>query len=206
VDGNTDISTVGDHTLLDSDPGYHQNAGLFETVFCIDARMQSAPRLDQSCERAAARAPDEFKHLVFQVNFCQFAIALANLVEVIPETSITRIPNVPNWLLGVSNLRGEIISIVDLRQLLKMESFHQQRSEAVIVVRSPQAELITGFVVDQLCGFRNLQSLEETGPSTLPQYAQLPFTDRVLQTESQQLAVLDIEKLLGSPEFCRFRL
>jgi chemotaxis signal transduction protein len=87
-----------------------------------------------------------------------------------------------------------------------MESFHQGRSESIIVVRSNERELVAGLVVDQLFGFRNLHGLSSTGSSTLPQYAKLPYISRVLETDSQQLAVLDAEKLLGSAEFCRFWL
>jgi purine-binding chemotaxis protein CheW len=181
-------------------------AGLIETVFTIDAQMLCEPKPSDTDCNLETTSTDEFKCLVFQVNFCQLAIPLTHLVEVLQETRITRLPNVPSWLLGVSNLRSEIVSVLDLRQLLKMEVIHQHRSEAIIVVRSNATKLVTGLVVDKLSGFRNLHGLESASPSPLPQYAKLPFISRVLQTESQQLAVLDAELLLGSAELCRFRL
>ncbi len=197
---------IDGHHLAEGEAVRDVAAGLFETVFSIDAQMQCAPQIAGETTSSATTAGDESKYLVFGVNFCQLAIPLVNLVEVLQETKITRIPNVPSWLLGVSNLRGEIISVVDLRQLLNMESFHQRRSESIIVVRSNERELVAGLVVDQLSGFRNLHGLPPTGSATLPQYAKLPYTSQVLQTDTQQLAVLDAEMLLGSAEFCRFWL
>jgi purine-binding chemotaxis protein CheW len=206
VDTSINTNELDGHLLADGEAVRDVAAGLFETVFSIDAQIQCAPQIVGEDANSASNTGDESKYLVFGVNFCQLAIPLVNLVEVLQETKITRIPNVPSWLLGVSNLRGEIISVVDLRQLLNMESFHQGRSESIIVVRSNERELVAGLVVDQLFGFRNLHGLSSTGSSTLPQYAKLPYISRVLETDSQQLAVLDAEKLLGSAEFCRFWL
>jgi purine-binding chemotaxis protein CheW len=206
VDTSTNTKGLDEQRLAEGEVVGDAAAGLFETVFSIDAQMQCATQAVGEAADSATNTGEESKYLAFGVNFCQLAIPLVNLVEVLQETRITRIPNVPSWLLGVSNLRGEIISVVDVRQLLNMESFQQRRSESIIVVRSNERELVAGLVVDQLSGFRNLHGLPSAGSSTLPQYAKLPYISRVLQTDSQQLAVLDAEKLLGSAEFCRFWL
>ncbi len=193
-------------TLPKGERGHAGAAGLFEIIYGIDAQMQGVPHSVGTGVSEEKALIDQSKHLVFGLNFCQLAIQLTNLVEVQRKPRVTRVPNVPEWLLGVSNLRGDIISIVDLRQLLKMASYRHQRTESIIVVRSNQRELVAGLVVDQLLGFRNLRGLRPAGSSTLPQLAKLPYTSRVVKNDKQQVAVLDTEKLLGSAEFCQFWL
>jgi purine-binding chemotaxis protein CheW len=206
VETSQRTNAIADLPAFEPDKIGSETTGLIETVFTIDAQMLCDPKTSNSaCESQDASA-EQSKYLVFQVNFCQLAIPLTNLVEVLQETKITRLPNVPRWLLGVSNLRSEIISVVDLRQLLNMDVIHQHRSEAIIVVRSNKRKLVTGLAVDKLSGFKHLHGSESTSRPPLPQYANLPFISQVLQTESQQLAVIDAEQLLGSAEVCRFRL
>ncbi len=85
--------------------------------------------------------------VTFSVNDEQFAIE-ANHVEGINEIlNITKVPKAPEYILGLINLRGNIITIFDVHKLLKMPQ--DNSSESNIVIVNVKGEVI-GIVVDQV--------------------------------------------------------
>ena len=60
------------------------------------------------------------RYLQFDLGNESYAIALLNVKEVIPVPETTPLPNAPTYYIGIMNLRGQIISIVDLRKRLKI--------------------------------------------------------------------------------------
>ncbi|EMI66640.1 CheW-like protein [Leptospira santarosai str. CBC523] len=91
-------------------------------------------------------AESQKEYLTFYVNEEIFGIDILKIHEILKPVSITRIPNGGDYILGVINLRGEIIPIIDLKQVFGIGYSDIIPSTRIIVV--VQGEKRAGILVD----------------------------------------------------------
>ena len=99
------------------------------------------------------RAPDgldspQQQYLTFRLNEEWYGLSVYQLVEVLPTPKITRVPSVPNHILGVMNFRGEVLSAIDLKKFLGLPQSEATTDPAIVVVE--QGERQTGLLVDEI--------------------------------------------------------
>ena len=88
------------------------------------------------------------QYLTFRLNLEWYALSVYQLVEVLPPPRITRVPSVPDHILGVMNLRGEVLSAIDLKKFFGLPQSELTMDQAIIVVE--QDEMRTGLLVDEI--------------------------------------------------------
>lgn len=101
-----------------------------------------------------AEAPGE-KYVVFALDEEFYAVHTNLVAEVLSPVPVTPLPGVPGWLSGVANLRGEIISVVDLRKFWKKKTAGNIDASALqknklIVLCSSKDDTKIAFVIDRL--------------------------------------------------------
>ncbi|CAD7289283.1 Chemotaxis protein CheW [Campylobacter majalis] len=84
----------------------------------------------------------------FVVGEEEYAIPILNIQEIIKPIEFTRVPSVPDYVLGVFNLRGNVIPLIDLRKRFSLNATKQSASTRYIVMKDE--ENIAGFVIDRL--------------------------------------------------------
>lgn len=89
------------------------------------------------------------KYVVFHLDDKIYGIRSSQVAEVLGSLPVTPLPNVPDWLLGIANLRGDIITVVDLRKLWKKNSQPPLKTR-LIVLHSSKNDTSIAFVVDKL--------------------------------------------------------
>jgi purine-binding chemotaxis protein CheW len=144
------------------------------------------------------------RHVIFSLDDMNYAIPLANMLEIAVPPKITPLPFVTDWLLGITSLRGDIISLVDLRAILGMTPLIISRATRMIVVRSQTDDIRAGFLVD---GVRKIRRLDTTNLIAPPAGAERPaafFRGVGEHDDDAVLAFLDIECLLSSAEMRQF--
>ena len=144
------------------------------------------------------------KHVLFMLNESHYAVPLANVLELQRLPHITLLPNVPDWLRGVTNLRGDVLSVVDLRSLLGLPVAESIVSQRLIVVRSTREEISTGWVVDRVTGIRGIADEDLQPCSTLMTGPAVSFLSGVVERDARLIAVLDVNRVLSSPEMRQF--
>jgi purine-binding chemotaxis protein CheW len=100
---------------------------------------------------AATAAPPAARggtYLVFTLAGDEYAASVAGVREIIGALPITRVPGLPPAVLGVVNLRGRIIPVVDLRVRFALDAVDHGERTCIIVVQSAGAEY--GVVVDRV--------------------------------------------------------
>jgi purine-binding chemotaxis protein CheW len=65
----------------------------------------------------------------------RYVIALAAVAEVVPAPPLTRLPGAPSWLLGVANVRGRVVPVLDLRPILGAVCVPLASSARLVVIR-----------------------------------------------------------------------
>lgn len=89
------------------------------------------------------------KHLIFALENEKYGIPLSVVKEVIGLTEITPVPHVPTFFKGLINLRGKIISIVDLRIKLNLPQAKYEPKKTTIVITEVN-DIVIGAVVDEV--------------------------------------------------------
>jgi purine-binding chemotaxis protein CheW len=143
------------------------------------------------------RREKELQMVSFWLERDEFALGIQYVREIIRVTTITRIPEAPEHVKGVSNLRGRIIPIIDLRSRLGMPTTPTTKESRIIVVEAYQKMI--GLLVDRVT---QIIKIVESALSTPPEEVKPPLSDylsSVVQLEDRLVLLLDAEKVLLLP-------
>lgn len=144
------------------------------------------------------------RHVVFEVSDQQYGIPLDGVLEIDRCGKVTSLPRTPDWLRGVTNLRGEILSVTDFRDLLGLADQRRIVGEKIIVVHSERHDARTALVVDRVLGIRNLRG--EQGPLEGLSDRLAVFADSLSVTDQATTVLIDPDRLLGSNELSAFAI
>ena len=142
------------------------------------------------------------RHAVFEVGDHLFGIPLTGVREIDRCGKVTVLPRTPAWLRGVTNLRGQILSVTDFRNLLDLPDDRQSTSEKIIVVHSERHNTHTALVVDRVLGIRSLSGERKPLAGLSDRIAN--FADSVSVTDQATTVLIDPDELLGCDELSRF--
>jgi len=132
--------------------------------------------------------------LRFSISHREFAIEMHHIKEVVLTGKITPVPGTPGYIAGICVIRGEIISLVDLRALLPIHHTGITDLNRVIVLSGNN--LMFGILADQITGIGNLD-LNRLSPS--PSDAGPGFMNFIKGIHEGALSLLDTESLLKDP-------
>ena len=83
----------------------------------------------------------------------EYAISILNIQEIIKPIEFTRVPSVPEYVMGVFNMRGNVMPLIDLARLFKLGHSEMTPHTRYIILRSENSSSIVGeagFVIDKL--------------------------------------------------------
>ncbi|TAN27699.1 MAG: chemotaxis protein CheW [Castellaniella sp.] len=138
--------------------------------------------------------------LIFTLASQEYGIDILKVQEIrgYDSQSVTRIANVPSFIKGVTNLRGVIVPIVDLRMKFNMENV-EYTSQTVVVILNVHSRVM-GVVVDGVSDVLILQSSQISAP---PQFGSAFSTEHLTgigTVGDRMLILVDIERLMTSDE------
>ncbi|HCJ66144.1 MAG TPA: chemotaxis protein CheW [Elusimicrobia bacterium] len=147
----------------------------------------------------------ETQLVVFQLSTEEYGVPIIQVEEIIRIPGITRIPNMPNFIEGVINLRGRIIPIVDLRRRFKLEEKGRNEESRIIIGKiavtiEKQEEQSVGLIVDSVTEvLRVNKEMVEPIPPTIS-YIDMQYLNGVVKLENRLIILLDLSKVLTELE------
>ncbi len=138
------------------------------------------------------------EYLVFRLGEEEYGIEILKVQEIRGYDRVTRIANTPDFIAGVTNLRGVIVPIVDLRVKFQLATTEINEHTATIILNL--AERVVGIVVDGVSDVLSLGS-EQIKPA--PDFSVTLTAEYLLglgTLDERMLILVDIEKLLNSDE------
>lgn len=137
---------------------------------------------------------DDVVQLVgFMIGDEEYAIPILAIQEIIKPFSWTRVPQVPNYVLGVFNLRGAVIPLIDLRAKFGLSDKKQGEDTRFIVMRDNND--VAGFVIDRLTMAIRIKK-ENIGPAPDTVNGDDTIIDGVGKQADRIITILKVNKLL----------
>lgn len=142
----------------------------------------------------------------FRLGVHSLVVAMSEVSEILQAPKVTRLPNVQPWVLGVANVRGRLLPLLDLQRFFGLSDFgisnnsaNLGRGQPVLVVE--QGEQSDGLVVDALDGMQHFA--DEDFSAELPDInARLqPFIRGQYQRDQRQWALISLTDLVAHPQF-----
>jgi purine-binding chemotaxis protein CheW len=141
------------------------------------------------------------RFLVFSLGKEEFALPLLCVKEVIAIPQITRVPRSPEYLLGVMNLRGNIVSIFDLKAKLGV-SDHKNQEPVVIICEFPPFTF--GVLVSSVEQVMNVTSNDIQDKSSYTSEKNL-FIDGIIQKTDRLIILINLEKALNIADIAHLK-
>jgi len=135
------------------------------------------------------------RYLAFSLGQEDYAIPLLSVKEVIAVPEITPIPFAPVHFLGIINLRGQIVSVIDLRKKFNMESAAQTEETALMILDLDH--VLLGVIVDSVNEVVSLGPAEISDPPEMLDVKSGAFLTGVSHKNSKLILLLAIAKTLG---------
>jgi twitching motility protein PilI len=114
-------------------------------------------------------------------------------------TNLTRVPGARDWILGIANIRGQLLPVIDLRQFLGSGVTPVARSARVVVAK--HREVPAALVVDEVLGFRRFAASNFQAEAPASTVGNARFVAGHFSQGSQQLPVFSLRLLLENPLF-----
>lgn len=149
-----------------------------------------------AAEMQVVQATERF--VVIRISGESFAIPMSSLLEIQRIPAFTPLRGIADWLLGVTNFHGDVLSVVDPRPLLGFERLTTtDKSHRLIVLQSSRSPLHLGLVVDSTLGVRAIHAESIRPPNGNLSGSISRYLRGVCEFHDDLLAVLDIEQLIG---------
>ena len=164
--------------------------------------MEAAQQINNSELIGIGANSEEDQLLTFILANEEYGVDILRVQEIKGWDSVTPIPNTPDYIRGVINLRGTIVPIIDLRMRFGLESVAYGPTTVVIVLKvmSENSSRTMGIVVD---GVSDVYNVAEEAIKPAPDFGSVIAIDfvRGLATVGENMViVLDIDHLLNSNE------
>jgi purine-binding chemotaxis protein CheW len=144
----------------------------------------------------AVLTADEFA--TFYVDDLLMGIDIQKVQEINRYIEVTQAPHAPNFVRGVVNLRGEVVTIIDLRMILGLEPTTLTDRTRTVIVHS-QGENI-GLLVDRIADVIHTRGSETEPPPPNVSGVDGKFFHGVCKLEHELLIILDIEAIVANSE------
>lgn len=134
-----------------------QTTGPFEAL--VDYERRSLAHVAGLPEQI--EAPGLWRGIGFRIGTRHLVSSIAEVNEILTLPALTVVPGTQGWMLGVANVRGNLVALVDLRQYIEAERTVLTEASRVLVVRQHGGSV--GLLVDEVLGQRSFSDEQRDG-------------------------------------------
>lgn len=134
------------------------------------------------------------KYVIFKLSKEYYGIPINKVISIEKMQTSTRIPNGPKYVKGVINLRGEVITLIDLRLKLNMEPKEIDNNSRIIVVSSD--DIIAGLIVDSSSEVIEINKESIDNPPTSSENEYLSYIQGIGKAKDRLIILPDLLKIL----------
>jgi len=160
---------------------------------------EAAEILNQAVKAMVER---EGKYLTFNLADEAYGIGILKIKEIIGMLPVTSVPQTPDFVKGVINLRGQVIPVVDLRLRFGMEAIEYAERTCIIVVEidGQAGTIMMGIVVDSVSEVLNIKGEDIESAPTFGTRLDTSYILGMAKMEGGVKILLDIDRVLNRDE------
>ena len=173
----------------------------------ITSPFEMLSDLDGRCRRNSSGLPvnksvvEDWMGIGFRIGDMTLLAKMDEVNEILPPPPTIRIPGVRYWVRGLSNIRGSLLPILDMKAFLDGEMTETKKETRILVIN--QVGVMAGLLVDEVYGLRRFkpeehQELESELSGNIKSYLAGIFQDQMRRWD-----VFSVEKLVNSDQFIR---
>ncbi len=149
-----------------------------------------------SANKGAESSAELLQLVSFRLGEEEYGIKILRVQEIIRMREITRLPNTPDFVEGVINLRGRIIPVVGLRKRLGMEAITRDKATRIVIIEV--GDSVFGFEVDAVSEVLRISLDTIEPPPRLKQGN--GYVSGIGKLENRLFLLLDMEHLMSDSE------
>jgi purine-binding chemotaxis protein CheW len=143
--------------------------------------------------------PVKIQCVTFELNNETYGINVMQVQEVLREIEVAPVPGAPNYVIGIINLRGNVVSVIDARTRFGLASIERTGMSRIIVIEAHKQ--IIGVLVDSVAEVVDIKLDEiETAPNVGNDESSR-YIDGVVSWRDKLLILVDLNKLLSEAEW-----
>lgn len=172
--------------------------------------FQRLKQVERKCLESAKAAPstdgamDDWVGIGFTIAGTELLSKMGDVAEILDPPPYTKVPGVKPWVIGIANVRGGLLPLMDLRGFITGELMAKRSSGRVLVVN--HNGLVTGLVVEEVHGMRHFSSAEQT--YELPEISNRlkPYIKQAFHKEDDYWPVFSVHALVEDERFLQASL
>jgi len=138
------------------------------------------------------------KYLTFVIENESYGIEIQHVTEIIGIQSVTEVPDLPDFIRGLINLRGKIIPVMDVRTRFKKEFMEYNDRTCIVVIEIE--EISIGLIVDTVSEVLNIENENVVLPPDYKTGFSNKYIKAIGKVEENIKMILDCKKLLNENE------
>jgi len=141
--------------------------------------------------------------LSFKLGSEHFAINVMKIMEILEIPKITKVPQAPDYLIGVVNLRGGVLPVIDTRIKFGMESTSYTVNTCIVVLNIDVNEenIVVGALVDSVSEVFEIEESQIQPSPTIGSKYHADFIQGMIKEKDQFMMLLNIDKVFTVDEF-----
>jgi len=143
---------------------------------------------------------DKKQYVIFYLADKRFGVDINQTKEILSNTNLTFVPDSPDFISGIINLRGSVVPVVDLKLRLNINGEKKEKEEKIIIIELD--DLTAGMMVDEV---KEIEPLTKENIVELPDLAKKVNSDYIegvgrAGDDDQLLLLLDLKNILSNHE------
>ncbi len=151
---------------------------------------------------------DDWVGIAFRVGDSRLIAAMSEVKEILDLPEFTLVPGVKSWIVGVANVRGSLLPIMDLKGYLLGEDIKQRHNGRVIVI--DYKGFNTGLVVEEIYGMRHFRESDKTSDAAADvakvHESISPYIERVFSQDDEHWPVINFYQMTQDDRFAHASL
>lgn len=144
----------------------------------------------------------QFQFVTFKIGDESFGIEVTRAREILNLTHMTQVPQTPEYMLGVINLRGQVVPVVDMRLRLGITAndFTQDTCVIVVEIQSAEDTVVIGLLVDSVCEVLDILDSQIGPPPQLGTKIDIAFILGMGNLDGDFILLLDIDRFFNADQ------
>ncbi|MGM0507830.1 MAG: chemotaxis protein CheW [Fusobacteriota bacterium] len=141
---------------------------------------------------------NEIQVVIFELDGTMYGVPILQVQEIIKEEEVTKLPNMPDFIEGIINLRDNIIPIMDLKKRFALNTDGDKVNEKILILRTDDLQF--GIRVDSISEVEKIEVSTIEEPPKVVSGVDGRYISGIAKEENRLLTILDVDEILSEKE------